>query len=243
MSDLSLENWFQQYEESLWLQQDETGENDAAFLISALSLKPGERVLDAPCGAGRVSIHFAHAGCKVTGIDFTENFIKRARQRFSDENLSGDFHDMDLRKMNFTGQFDAVCNWGGSFGYYNDDENLILLRKMASALKPGGRLLIDQVHRERLLRHFVSECKDGDLVRRNCWNNAAQRVDSALYSGDEEKPGTFCSVRLYTPKELKHLFAKAGLSWKAEYGGIDGKPFAKTSRRLIAVGKKLTNCL
>jgi ubiquinone/menaquinone biosynthesis C-methylase UbiE len=46
-----------------------------------LALKPGERILDIACGAGRFARRMAALGATVTAIDHSEKFLKRARER------------------------------------------------------------------------------------------------------------------------------------------------------------------
>ena len=75
-------DWFETMEDRFWLHPDDVGGAEARFILKALHLRPGDAVLDAPCGAGRVSFHLARAGCVVTGIDLRRTFIRRARRRF-----------------------------------------------------------------------------------------------------------------------------------------------------------------
>jgi len=231
-------DWFRHLEDSQWLKSDDTGSDEAQFIMKALCLKAGDRVLDAPCGAGRIAVHLARAGCQVTGIDINPRFIERARRRFADENLSADFVVLDLCALDLHNEFDDIYNWSGSFGYSTDEENIDILRRMAMALKPGGRLLIDQTNRERLLRHFIHEVQLGDAIRRNRWDAAGQRIESALYVDDKEQRGTFSSVRLYTPAQFVHLLTKVGLSLEIMYGWQECSLYTRTSRRMIVVGKK-----
>jgi len=46
-----------------------------------LSLQPGEKVLDIACGAGRFTRRMATLSVTITAIDHSEKFIKRARER------------------------------------------------------------------------------------------------------------------------------------------------------------------
>ncbi|MCL4498839.1 MAG: class I SAM-dependent methyltransferase [Chloroflexi bacterium] len=232
------DDWFNRLDDSLWLKSDGSGRDDAVFIKRALRLERGDRVLDAPCGAGRVALHLAEAGCLVTGIDSNPGFVERAKRAFADSRLPGDFRILDLRDVEFHETFDAVCNCDGSFGYCTDDENLAILRRMAAAIKPGGRLLVEQVNRERILRHFLSESLAGNAVRRNRWDAGSQRLESALYTDAGERPGSFLSVRLYTPSQFKQLLVKAGLIFEMAYGGVDGASYTTASRRFIAVGRK-----
>src|SRR5262249_46053965 len=99
--------WFETMEDRFWLRPHEVGGEEARFILGALSLRRGDAVLDAPCGAGRISLHLARAGCVVTGIDLRATFIRRARRRFRAAGLHGTLRVLDLRRMDLEGQFDA----------------------------------------------------------------------------------------------------------------------------------------
>ena len=67
-------DWFETMEDRFWLRPDEAGGEEVWFILSALCLRRGDAVLDAPCRAGRVSLHLARAGCVVTGVDLRDTF-------------------------------------------------------------------------------------------------------------------------------------------------------------------------
>ena len=150
-------DWFEQLHDSLWLRPDEGGEEEADCLRRMLRIRRGQRVLDAPCGAGRVAFHLANRGVQVVGIDLRKSFIDRAKRRFRREGVKADLRCMDLRAIEFEDEFDAVCNWFISFGYFSDRENAEVVMRFSRALRPGGRLLIEQLNRERILRNFRPE--------------------------------------------------------------------------------------
>jgi len=231
--------WFRTFDESFWLRPDDVGAEEAAFIRKALRLRKGQRVLDAPCGAGRIAVHLAKAGCTVTGVDLTDSFIRRARGRFRREGLRGSFLAMDMRRLDFHEQFHGIYNWLGSFGYFSDAENADLVCRYARALRPRGRLLIDQPNREFLLRHFQPRKAFGDAVSHNRWDAAAERVVSkrvARRAGCRIE--SVSSIRLYTPSQMRRLFERAGLTVEAMYGHFLGEKYLRSSRRLIVVGQK-----
>lgn len=230
-------DWFQTFDESLWLRPDETGEADAQFIMLALHLQPGDRVLDLPCGAGRVGVWLAKAGCRVTGVDRNPSFVGRAQRRFADEGVDGEFRALDMRCLDDGDAFDGIYNWSGSFGYCTDEENLDVLRRMVNALKPGGRVLIDQPNREWLLRHFLPVIQLPTGHSENRWIPETQRIESYWHAAEAGTVST-SSMRLYTTMQFRRLFAQAGLIWEAAYGGKDGSAYTRGSRRLIVVGRK-----
>ena len=231
--------WFESFFEDLWLPKGRSRAEEAEFIRQVLRLRRGERVLDAPCGYGEVALHLARFGLKITGVDITAKFIARARRCFRKEALPGQFRVMDLREMDYESEFHAAYNWFGSFGYFCDAENLDVLRRFARALRPGGRLLIEQVNRERILRHFRHRHEVRDVRMTAKWYPKTQRVET-FYTRWREGKGESCrsSMRLYTPGEFSRLFARNGLEVTAIYGSWDGAQYRRGSRRLVIIGRK-----
>src|SRR5687767_5885998 len=59
----------------------EVTDAEATFLADRLALSPGDRVLDVPCGDGRLALALAVRGCRVTGVDISEEFLTAAATR------------------------------------------------------------------------------------------------------------------------------------------------------------------
>jgi SAM-dependent methyltransferase len=145
---------------------------------------------------------------------------------------------MDLRRLEFEEEFDGVFNWEGSFGYFSEKENFDLIRRYARALRPGGRMLIDQGNREYILRHFIPERRRGTIITQNYWDKDAQRIISRRIINGRNDPKNISSMRLYTRRETEQLFEQAGLIVDAFYGSFSGEKFRRSSQRMIAVGRK-----
>lgn len=234
-----MSQWFESFDESFWLPPAEGAEEEAAFIRKALGLRRGQRVLDCPCGDGRIAVYLAGAGLRVMGVDLKAAFVRRAWARFGRAGLKGDFQAADMRQINFDSEFDGLCNWRGSFGYFSEVENRQVLTAFARALRPGGRLLIDQPNREALLRHFES-IRHGRVTIRSRWDGRRQRVYSvwtARRAG--RRVSSRLSIRLYTLGQFKRFFRRVGLELQAVYGDHHGGPYGRSSRRLIVVGVKV----
>jgi len=228
--------WFEELDDRLWLLPDEEGEEEARFIRRALRLRRGSRVLDIPCGAGRIAVHLALAGCRVTGADIRRRFVARARRRFRAAGVDGAFVTGDMRDADWESEFNGIYNWGGSFGYFGDEQNADLIKRFARALRPGGRLLVDLCNREWILRHFLPEVTTEVRVSRNRWNARRKRIESKYFIDGVHEPKDRSSMRLYTPSEITRMFERGGLRVDTLYGDWQGSPYTRSGRRLIAVG-------
>lgn len=231
-------DWFETLHDSLWLRPDEGGEEEAEALRRMMRVRRGQRVLDAPCGAGRVALPLARHGVQVVGIDLRRAFVDRARRRFRKEGVRADLRRMDLRSIDFEEEFHAVCNWFNSFGYFSDGENAGVARRFARALRPGGRLLIDQLNRERILRNFKPVDVKHGVRMLSRWDARQERITVQRVTAGIAEEESRSSQRLYTRTQMRDLLASAGLRVESVYGSLDREPFHRGSDRMIVVARK-----
>lgn len=113
------------------------------FLMDALDLSAGDRLLDAGCGPGRHALEFARRGIEVLGLDISRDFVRIARTAAVGESLPASFEVEDLRDLGRTREFDAVvCLCQGGFGLLGGAEDEDVFRRLAASLRPGGRLAL-----------------------------------------------------------------------------------------------------
>ena len=230
--------WFDTLHDSLWLRPDEGGEEEAHSLRRMLRVRKGQRLLDAPCGAGRVALPLARHGVEVVGIDLRRTFVDRARRRLRREGVNADLRCMDMRSIEFENEFHAVCNWFNSFGYFSDGENADLARRFARALRPGGRLLIDQLNRERILRNFRPVDVRHGVQYRSRWDARRERLVGRRVIPGIPAQQSRSSQRLYTQAQMRGLLAAAGLEVESVSGSLNREPFHRGSDRMIVVARK-----
>lgn len=99
-------------------------------------------VLDLGCGGGDQARVFAERGYRVTGIDIAEPLIEYARGQFRKNGLSGTFIADDMRNIKYRSEFDLCTLLSGTFGFFDDQENFELLKKIHNALKENGKVFI-----------------------------------------------------------------------------------------------------
>lgn len=117
--------------------------DSARHMAALLKLRGDEHVLDVACGTGHASFAVAHtlpAG-RVTATDFSPGMLDRARQKAASLSVRNiEFVERDMQALGFPdGHFDvAVCAFGI---FFVEDMDAQLLR-IASKVKPGGRVMI-----------------------------------------------------------------------------------------------------
>ena len=120
------------------------------------AVSPGDRVLDTCCGTGDLAIACLAEGGEVTGLDFSERMLERARAKSDQvEWMQGDALALPFED----GSFDAATVGFGVRNLEDLDRGLAELRRV---LRPGGRLAILEITQPRgLLRPFYKLWFDG----------------------------------------------------------------------------------
>jgi demethylmenaquinone methyltransferase/2-methoxy-6-polyprenyl-1,4-benzoquinol methylase len=167
-----------------------------------------DRVLDVCCGTGDLALAAAHAGGRVTGLDFSEAMLERARRK----DPSIDWVEGDALALPFAdGSFDAVTV---GFGVRNLDDLEGGLRELRRVLRPGGRVAILEITRPRgLLAPFY-----------RFWFEGVIPLAGKVLPGGSAYSYLPASVRRFpAPEGLAGLLDEAGFTeirWRLFAGGI-----------------------
>jgi SAM-dependent methyltransferase len=99
-------------------------------------------LLDCGCGTGNTALFFAARGVEVTGIDFVEEALRRARAKADERGLSVEFLRKDAMTLaDWERRFATVID-SGLLHIYSGDERQRYVAGLAKVLKPGGRLFL-----------------------------------------------------------------------------------------------------
>jgi ubiquinone/menaquinone biosynthesis C-methylase UbiE len=203
-------------------------DDDAAEILGRLQLPPGSRVLDAPCGTGRISRRLASAGLDVTGVDLSAPYIALARAEPIGPGGSATYVEGDLRQLPVPGPFDAVVCWFTSFGYYDDADCRQVLAEFHRVLRPGAMVLIETMQHDGVVRHFTA-APDATVIRRgddaqvdvSRFDPLTGRIvtDRTVYRGGDVRHSSHF-IRLPTPPEWTLWLEGAGFhSVRTSAGG------------------------
>lgn len=249
--------WYRSFFEDAYLRvyghllTPERAEQETAFMCRALGLETGDAVLDLCCGTGRHAVRFAQRGLRVTGLDLNPEYLAAAAAAARAVGVDLELVESDMREVPFQARFDAAVNLFTAFGYFEDDtDNLRVLEALRSALKPGGRLALDLLSREWLVRHHIPREwweADGRLfLEERSFDLGASR--SHVRFVVVEPDGTRRAmdghhIRVYALHELRAMLAAAGLRFLVAHGGFNGEPYDLDARRLIVIAERPANAV
>lgn len=240
--------WFTQAfgVEHLAAYEIQDGSREADFLREVMQIEPPARLLDLGCGYGRLAIPLARAGFDVVGLDLSLPMLEQGLALAQAEGLSIQFVHGDMRDVNFDATFAGVYCMDHTFGFFDDAENIAMLRGIYNSLQIGGRVVIDLVNRDVI-------CSD---VPKRTWFEGKScliqedieldemesrlNVRRYLVFADGKDRIYDISLRLYTAHELCSILSLAGFEVEELSGSIHtrGAYFPGQSERLIAVGVK-----
>jgi SAM-dependent methyltransferase len=181
-------------------------EQEVDFLVEALALDPGMRILDVGCGPGRHSLALARRGYDVVGVDHSAEFVRLARDAAATDGLSATFEELDVRDLDRPGEFDAtICLCQGGFGLLGGRDETDVFGRIAATLCPGGGLAVSAFSAAFAVRHLESG-EDFDPA-----TGVLHEVATVRGPDGTEAPFELWTT-CFTARELELLAHGAGLS-------------------------------
>ncbi len=238
------EDFFHGVANDLWRKfaTPELNAAEADFLTGVFGAKA--RLLDVPCGNGRLSLELARRGCRVTGVDISKEFIIEATGHSTKSGVAAEWVNSDMRQLPWNAEFDGAFCWGNSFGYLEYNGMMAFVAGVARALKPGGRFVIDTGSVAESLLPTLKErewyqvedilfaIENRYLAAESCLETHATFVRN----GQTETRTWWHWV--YTAGEIQRLLAQAGLVNAQLFGGLDRRPFKLGCQHLLLIAEK-----
>jgi SAM-dependent methyltransferase len=242
----SAETWdafFSDFYLRAYADDERRDEAEAQALAAARmsGVEVGGELLDVPCGFGRHSVPLARAGYRVTGVDRSAALLGEARRRAGADRWPK-LARADYRELPFADEsFDGAVNLFTSLGYLGDEEDVHVLSEIGRVLRPGARLVIETSHRDMIVLRWQDTdwrlLGEGRLLLEQRTFDAAAGVaqtTQTLIDGGGARESRTWSVRVYTATELLAMLERAGFTEAKAYGDFDGRPFAPSTRLVIA---------
>lgn len=188
---------------------------EVGFLLGAMDLGPGARLLDVGCGPGRHAHPMADAGVEVVGVDISEPFLAAAGE--------GRWVRADGRLLPFPpASFDAAVSLcQGGFGLLGGSDDALVIGEIARVLRPGGVAAVSAFSSYFAVRHLEA----GDTFDPDRGVNH----ERATVRDEQGTDATFdLWTTCFTPRELRLIAGVAGLTvhalWSVAPGSYQARP-------------------
>jgi len=206
--------------------------------------RPGALILDAGCGNGRHAVPLARAGYNVVGLDSSRTLLAAARRaargarrpRF----VCGSYTSLPFEP----GTFETVLCLGTALGYLGEEADRAALREFRRVLAPGGRLVIETLHRDeigaRLSGREERPLASGGVLRFDRRFDRARgvmRETQRLEDGTgDSSPGTY-ELRVYGEQELQRMLEGTGFALTGRHASLAGEGEPSPATPLVLVGE------
>lgn len=207
-------------------------EQEVDFLVDALALSPGMRVLDVGCGPGRHAHALARRGITAHGVDISGRFVELAT---TNAPAGASFVRADARTLAFDAEFDAAVSLcQGAFGLVGPGPDADVLAGMVRAVRPGGRVAVSAFSSYFSVKYQTDAAFDAATATAH----ESTEVRDPAGSAAAAELWTTC----YTPRELRLLATAAGLVdldvWSVEPGAYRREPPTTESPEFLLVARR-----
>lgn len=212
--------------------------------LSRLIKVPSD-VLDLGCATGGYAAYLAQQGHSVEAVDLDPGMIAQLKEKYADRlTLTaevGNIKALSQRK----GNYDLIYCIGNTLVHLaHKGEVSDFVKAAYNQLKPGGRLVIQSVNYDRVLKYQVQslptiERPEQGLVFERAYQHVASGIQfmGRLHVGNQ----MFESETHLLPilkDDLKKAFICAGFSEMGFYGDFEESPFTTESPALVTLTVK-----
>ena len=222
------------------------------WIVSRFGVESTTTVADFGCGPGLYAKRLAEAGAQVTGIDFSENSLKYAKEVADQEGLNIDYINENYLNFETSKRFDLIIMIMCDFCALSPKQRKTLLAKFASFLKPGGFVLLD-VYSLNMFDQ-KEESATYELNQLNgfwspedyyCFVNTFKYVEEKVtldkYTIVEASRTrvVYNWLQYFSPETLEKEFVESGFTLEKLYSDVAGTPFSPESTEFAVVATLL----
>jgi SAM-dependent methyltransferase len=152
----------------------------------------------------------------------------------------------DMREMAFEEAFDGIYSWSTSFGYFDDDKNVDVLKRVHRGLRQGGIFLLDVINRDYVcprqpsLVWFEGDgCVCMDEMHVDFFSSRLRVKRTVLFEDGRSRECEY-SIRLFGLHELGKMLHETGFK-VVEVTGHPAHPgvfFGSESPRIIVLAER-----
>ncbi len=118
-------------------------ERSVEWIVSHFGVDNNTTIADFGCGPGLYTTRIAERGATITGIDFSENSLKYAKQVAEQKGLIINYVHTNYLDFETTNRFDLIMMIMCDYCALSSEQRKTMLSKFSSLVTPGGSVLLD----------------------------------------------------------------------------------------------------
>lgn len=246
--------FYKLFDKSLYLDELRT-KRDIEFICNNLPVDRYKTILDLGCGSGRISIPLSKVGYKVTGVDFDKEAIKEAKGKVKNNKnlkfLNSDYRDLDIKS-----KFDAILFIYSSFGYFDDEKNIKILKKIRNLLKDKGVLILDNLNyywavkkKEGFWKDLTPRFKNSYLSENNISkierlreitdDHKFEKTTYRITKNNNDIEVTDFKQRILSRFSMEKMLKAAGFEIVKFFGDFDSTIYSSKTPRIIVITRRI----
>lgn len=190
-------------------------ESEVEDILDSVDVPDNAMILDVGSGIGRLTFPLLKLGHQVVGVEICNDFRRRARTRAAQLGLKLDIRHQGIIELSesFQPEFDLVLSVFSGIGYFADPVcDMLAVKSMISALKPGGTLYIQTRHPKVTSGRISHSSQVGTCVetRRYARETGVMTTTWSVTEGARSRVHR-SSVRVYSKSDLRGLLEFCGM--------------------------------
>jgi 2-polyprenyl-3-methyl-5-hydroxy-6-metoxy-1,4-benzoquinol methylase len=227
-------------------------EKSVEWIVSFFDVDNNTEIVDFGCGPGLYTTKLAELGAIVTGIDFSENSLKYAKQIADEKDLNITYVLINYFDFETTNRFDLISMIMCDFCVLSPEQRKKILSKFNSLLKPDGSVLLDVYSlnsynlKEESATYELNQLKgfwspEDYYCFVNTYKYEKEKVTLDKYTIIEEsrKRVVYNWLQYYSKDSLIKEFKENGFKVEKLYSDVVGTTFTPESTEIAVVAKKL----
>jgi 2-polyprenyl-3-methyl-5-hydroxy-6-metoxy-1,4-benzoquinol methylase len=227
-------------------------ERSVKWIVSHFCIDDKTEIADFGCGPGLYSTRLAERGATVTGIDFSENSLKYAKQVAEQKGLKINYVYTNYLDFETTHNMDLIIMIMCDFCALSPEQRKTMISKFNSFLKPGGSVLLDVYSLNSFNQKEESATYELNQLNRfwspddyycfvNTFKYEKEKVTLDKYTIIEESQTrvVYNWLQHFSTESLSEEFEENGFKVEGFYSDVAGAAFDPESTEFALVAKRL----
>jgi 2-polyprenyl-3-methyl-5-hydroxy-6-metoxy-1,4-benzoquinol methylase len=227
-------------------------ERSVEWIVAHFGVNTNTEIADFGCGPGLYTTKLAENGAAVTGIDFSENSLKYAKQVAEQKGLTINYIHTNYLEFETTLCFELILMIMCDFCALSPEQRRIMLSKFSSSLKPNGSVLLDVYslssfnHKEESATYEHNQLNgfwspDDYFCFVNTFKYDEEKVILDKYTIIEESKRrvVYNWLQYFSTETLSNEFEENGFKVKEFYSDVTGKPYHLESPEIALIATKV----